>query len=166
MRGAEINPIGEVGGFAQGIHCGELALALPYGWSRMVVDEFALTPVPRAPFWLVGASSINGTVTPVIDLQRFVFGEAAGQNQGARRKQRLLVGGISDTESNKTLGILFDGLPIQIERGSQFSKAADAGIAQLNDALTGQMVFQSNTMYRIVSPDTLYEVLSSRLSRH
>ncbi len=166
MLEAEIGVIGEVGGFAQGIQCGELALALPYGWSRMVVDDFTLTPVPRAPFWLAGASSINGTVTPVIDLQRFALGESAGHSQGARRKQRLLVGGVSDTESNKTLGILFDGLPIQIERSAQFSKAADAGYAQLNDALSGQLVRQGNTLYRLISPDTLYEVLSSRLSRH
>jgi chemotaxis signal transduction protein len=166
MPGAEISAFGEVGGFAQGIRCGELALALPYGWSLMVVDSFSLTPVPRAPYWLVGASSINGTVTPVIDMERFVFGEAAGQDQGARRKQRLLVGGIADAESNKTIGILFDGLPIQIDRGSHFADVTDAGFAQLNDALTGQVVRHSNTLYRVIAPDTLYEVLSSRLSRH
>ena len=153
-------------GFAQGIRCGNLALALPYGWARMVVDEFSVTAVPRAPFWLLGASSINGTVTPVVDLQLFALGPNAAQDSGARKKRRLLVGGIADGESNKTLAILFDDLPIQIDPSAEVMSAQDAGFAQFGQALTGQIVRQRETVYRMLAPETLYEVLTTQLSRH
>ena len=166
MSSSPINSASASGKFSQGIQCGELALALPYGWARMVVDEFTVTAVPRAPFWLVGASSINGTVTPVVDLQRFALGESAMPQQSARRKPRLLIGGDADTESNKTLGILFDGLPIQIEPSAEFFHDTAVQYEQLGSALTGQLVRQRERVYRMLAPEILYEVLTSHLSRH
>ncbi len=166
MQASSTNAANAPRTLSQGIQCGELALALPYGWSRMVVDEFTVTPVPRAPFWLVGASSINGTVTPVVDLQRFALGETSMPRQGARRKPRLLIGGDADDESNKTLGILFDGLPIQIEPTAEFFYDAAVQYEQLGQSLTGQLVRQREGVYRMLDPEILYEVLTSHLSRH
>jgi CheW-like domain len=165
---AELNPAsGEfTGGLAQGIRCGPLALAFPYGWSRAVVDEFALAPIPRAPHWLVGAASVDGTVTPVVDMQRLIGGKAMEFQAERGAKTRLLVGGIADAEANKTLALSFQGLPIQIERSERASGVGSDLYAPIAQALLGNTSKVGDTTFHFVDPIALYELIITRLTRH
>ena len=89
---------------AQGIHCAGLALALPYSWARSVVDDFAISAVPNAPAWLVGAANVEGRIVAVVDLH--AWAEPAAPQQPPAR-QRLLLGG----DGSDAFALRFEGLP-------------------------------------------------------
>jgi chemotaxis signal transduction protein len=99
---------------AQGILCGSWALAFPFDWARQIVDSFELSPIPKAPPWLLGATNIEGGILPVIDLEAYFTGAAATANS----RQRLLIGGLisgRDAEDRgDAVALAFDGLPQQI----------------------------------------------------
>lgn len=99
---------------AQGILCGTWALALPFDWARQIVDEFELSPVPKAPPWLLGATNVDGNILPVVDLSAYLGLATAGMPQ----KQRLLIGGTMDASSADSTGdaiaLAFEGLPQQL----------------------------------------------------
>lgn len=99
---------------AQGILCGAWALALPFDWARQIVDEFELSPVPKAPPWLLGATNIDGNILPVVDLSVYLGLATAS----APQRQRLLIGGTIDASSADSTGdaicLAFEGLPQQL----------------------------------------------------
>jgi chemotaxis signal transduction protein len=100
---------------AQGILCGAWALAFPFDWARQIVDEFELSPIPKAPDWLMGGANVDGNILPVVDLARYL---GSAQVQTSARQQRLLIGGLSSSLSVDTTGdavaLMFEGLPQQL----------------------------------------------------
>ena len=100
---------------AQGILCGSWALAFPFDWARQIVDRFELSPIPKSPNWLLGATNVDGNILPVIDLNAYLGNEMAVGS----RQQRLLIGGLSNAQSaadttGDAIAIAFEGLPQQI----------------------------------------------------
>lgn len=99
---------------AQGILCGSWALAFPFDWARQIVDSFELSPIPKSPPWLLGATNIEGGILPVIDLEVYLTGVAAATHS----RQRLLIGGLvagrTAEDSGDAVALAFDGLPQQI----------------------------------------------------
>jgi chemotaxis signal transduction protein len=100
---------------AQGILCGAWALAFPFDWARQIVDEFELSPIPKAPDWLMGGTNVDGNILPVIDLARYL---GTAPVQSYVRQQRLLIGGLSNAISTDSTGdavaLMFEGLPQQL----------------------------------------------------
>jgi chemotaxis signal transduction protein len=99
---------------AQGILCGAWALAFPFDWASQIVDDFDLSPIPKAPVWLIGATNVDGNILPVVDLKIYL---GLSSNTGAA-KQRLLIGGmvqqVSADSTGDAIAIAFDGLPQQL----------------------------------------------------
>lgn len=101
---------------AQAISFGQWQLAFTLAWTTQVVEQFALSNIPRAPLWLMGCSNIEGVVVPVVDLQAYIHSQEP-QNmlqQMPHRHQRLLVGAVSRQSIDDTLAIAFYGLPAQV----------------------------------------------------
>jgi chemotaxis signal transduction protein len=100
---------------AQGILCGSWALAFPFDWARQIADAFELSPIPKAPEWLLGSANIDGNILPVVDLARYL---GSTPIQASARQQRLLIGGLSGSLSADTTGdaiaLMFEGLPQQL----------------------------------------------------
>ena len=101
---------------AQGILSGAWALAFPFDWARQIVDTFELSPIPKAPEWLLGGTNVDGNILPVVDLARYL---GSAQVQTAARQQRLLIGGLSIHQSGAdstgdAIAIAFEGLPQQL----------------------------------------------------
>ncbi len=118
----------------QAVRCGSLNVAFPYGWASMIVDDFELAPVPRAPAWLVGAVNIEGTIVPVVDLGRYRRNDASIRSEStsqAPAKKRLLVGSVQPNQSDQRIAIAFDGLPQQLEA---FDSESD-GVAESKPGL-------------------------------
>jgi chemotaxis signal transduction protein len=99
---------------AQGILCGTWALAFPFDWARQIVDDFELSPVPKAPAWLLGAANVDGNILPVIDLGIYLGLTTASSPQ----RMRLLIGGSAYTSATGTaddaICLAFQGLPQQL----------------------------------------------------
>lgn len=102
---------------AQTIACGDWQLAFSLAWTTLVVEQFALSNIPRAPYWLSGCANIEGAVVPVINLQSYfdANGLNATNSSAPPRHQRLLVGATSRQAADDTLAIGFSGLPAQIQ---------------------------------------------------
>jgi CheW-like domain len=100
-------PVSAEGEQAQAIHCGGLQVAVPYRWSRMVVDEFELSPIPNAPAWLVGAANVEGQCVAVIDLGTWAQPEV---DEPSLERSRLLLGGNGD----ESFALRFQGLPLMV----------------------------------------------------
>ena len=102
----------------QAITCGGWMLALNMQWTNLIVDDFELVTIPRAPNWLVGAANIEGNIVPVVDLTMYFVPNAAPLL--IDRHTRLLLGGKREdaegsSANDNVFAILFSGLPIQIQ---------------------------------------------------
>jgi chemotaxis signal transduction protein len=100
---------------AQGILCGSWALAFPFDWARQIVDTFELSPIPKAPPWLLGGANVDGNILPVVDLSIYL----GISTSSGLRQQRLLIGGLSIVQSSAdatgdAIAIAFEGLPQQL----------------------------------------------------
>ena len=100
---------------AQGILCGNWALAFSFEWASQIVDRFELTPIPKAPAWLLGAANVDGNIVPVVDLTAYLNNDIPVSNS----QQRLLIGGLSIHQSGAdstgdAIAIAFEGLPQQL----------------------------------------------------
>jgi chemotaxis signal transduction protein len=99
---------------AQGILCGSWALAFPFDWARQIADDFDLSPIPKAPAWLLGAANVDGNILPVVDLSVYL----GISTPSTANKQRLLIGGNIDHSASDSTGnaiaIAFEGLPQQL----------------------------------------------------
>lgn len=102
----------------QGIRCGSLRIALPYGWAEAIVDSFELTNVPRAPAWLVGATNLTGRIVPVLDLSLLRVRSDAlplSRDKDSASTRRLLVGALDRDGGRERIALAFDGMPQQLE---------------------------------------------------
>ncbi len=147
---------------AQGIHCGKLRVALAYGWAREIVETYACTRVPRAPDWLLGAASLSGVVTPVIDLELLLDDTQAEISTASRR--RLLVGGVTDEAANNSLAIEFDGLPVQIAGEIEPISTDMALPKNLRELLVGSVRSANLDAFFLLDPRRLYEMVGARLA--
>jgi chemotaxis signal transduction protein len=100
---------------AQGILCGSWALAFPFDWARQIVDTFELSPIPKAPAWLLGGANVDGNILPVVDLSVYL----GISTSSGLRQQRLLIGGLSTSQSTvdttgDAIALAFEGLPQQL----------------------------------------------------
>jgi chemotaxis signal transduction protein len=123
---------------AQGILCGSWALAFPFDWARQIVDDFELSPIPKAPGWLLGAANVDGNILPVVDLNAYL-----GNNiPTTARQQRLLIGGLSTAQSSAdttgdAIAIAFEGLPQQLGYEPRELTYAGALPLRLRELCTG-----------------------------
>lgn len=79
------------------------------------MDRFELTPIPKAPAWLLGAANVDGNIVPVVDLTAYLSNDMPVSNS----QQRLLIGGLSIHQSGAdstgdAIAIAFEGLPQQL----------------------------------------------------
>ena len=79
------------------------------------MDRFELTPIPKAPAWLLGAANVDGNIVPVVDLTAYLNNDIPVSNS----QQRLLIGGLSIHQSGAdstgdAIAIAFEGLPQQL----------------------------------------------------
>jgi chemotaxis signal transduction protein len=154
----------------QAVRCGALRVAFPYGWANTIVEKFSVTPVPKAPSWLLGAANVDGRIFPVIDLAHY-----AAPGTGARhapsadiktgsKAQRLLIGGVATTNTDDRLAILFDGLPQQI--GGKLAKFEENvhNNASAPALIEGTILASTGERFALVNVEQLVTRLSAELS--
>jgi chemotaxis signal transduction protein len=151
---------------AQGILCGSWALAFPFEWARQIVDDFELSPLPKAPPWLLGAANVDGAILPVIDLAVYL---GTTSLQSGPRKPRLLIGGlISQTSADTTgdaIAIAFDGLPQQLGYEPRALTYASALPARLREMCTGVASDATGQEFLEIDATQLLAALSDELSQ-
>jgi chemotaxis signal transduction protein len=157
----------------QAVRCGALRVAFPYGWASTIVERYTVTPVPKAPSWLVGAANIDGLIFPVIDLAHYTAGSSVGARRSAHtatfdntnsNRRRLLIGGVGVVNNENRLAIEFDGLPQQIGREVAKYQAhahVNANPASLTD---GTVEAKSGERFALVNVERLIARLASELS--
>jgi chemotaxis signal transduction protein len=155
----------------QAVRCGALRVAFPYGWAASIVEKFNVTPVPKAPAWLVGAANIDGRVFPVIDLSNYGAKSArpdrsyithSGSNTNAKR---LLIGGITSSNDDDRLAILFDGLPQQLGRSNNKTSDNYSGTSQTSSGITdGSIESSTGERFALVNINRLIARMSAELS--
>ena len=148
---------------AQGILCGELRLAFTFAWARQIVDEFDLVALPRAPGWVLGAVSINGSIVPVVDLSSY-FTQSAQPAQ-PQRGQQLLVGGIQAEDAEAALAVVFSQTPVQLEYEPQpLNSASNALMPRMLDVCSGTAADDQGNQYFQIDTERLMDALSVELS--
>ncbi|MBS7808663.1 chemotaxis protein CheW [Variovorax sp. PCZ-1] len=151
---------------AQGILCGSWALAFPFDWARQIVDQFELSPVPKAPGWLLGAANVDGNILPVVDLQAYL-----NQSMPASaRQQRLLIGGLSGTQSSAdttgdAIAIAFEGLPQQLGYEQRALTYASALPPRLRELCTGVGSNSAGHEFLEIDAERLLAALSDELAQ-
>ena len=120
---------------AQGIVCGQWALAFSFDWARQIVERFELSAIPKAPSWLLGAANVDGNIVPVVDLARYFDAELTDSPRAAQ--QRLLVGGLQGTNADDAIAFAFVGLPIQLKYRSTVLTYPSALPAKLREVCDG-----------------------------
>jgi chemotaxis signal transduction protein len=151
---------------AQGILCGSWALAFPFEWARQIVDDFELSPLPKAPAWLLGAANVDGAILPVVDLAVYL---GTASLQAGPRKPRLLIGGSLNQGSADTTGdaiaISFDGLPQQLGYERRELTYACALPVRLRELCTGVASDASGQEFLEIDATLLLTALSDELSQ-
>jgi chemotaxis signal transduction protein len=150
---------------AQGILCGSWALAFPFDWARQIVDDYELSPIPKAPPWLLGAANVDGNILPVVDLNAYLGTHAATGNT----KQRLLIGGMSQQASADSTGdalaIAFEGLPQQLSYEPRSLTYASALPPRLRELCMGVCVNAAGHEFLEIDDQRLIAVLSDELAQ-
>ena len=178
---------------AQGVRCGYRALAFPFDWATQIIEQFDLSPIPKSPPWLLGATSIGGLIVPVADLARYFDPDlssnltadtAIGFNSdsqtnfaplqvasisGNLNKRRLLLGGAGNTSQNtknqeNTLALCFDGLPQVIKYKSDELEASTITSSLLRACSLGLARHSSGQPYHVIDTITLVDALLDQLS--
>jgi chemotaxis signal transduction protein len=145
---------------AQGIVCGPFALAFSYEWARQIADQFDLSAIPKAPDWLLGASNIEGNIIPVIDLGLY-FGVPSTFNLPDRR---LLIGGLSDGSAEEALGLVFGGLPTQLQYEARPLTYASALPERLREVCSAEAVDAAGRGFLEMDVSRLTSALTDELS--
>lgn len=147
----------------QGVRCGALAVAFPYGWATSIVEKFELTAIPKAPSWLIGAANIDGRITPVVDLSRYgAQGQRAHRSEAIVTGQRLLIGGVGSENDDSRLAIVFAGLPQQLSRDE---REVSVKTAETSSGMTDGFALSSRgERYAVVNVHRLFEQLAAELS--
>jgi chemotaxis signal transduction protein len=151
----------------QAVRCGGLRVAFPYGWASTIVETFSVTPVPKAPAWLLGATNIDGRIFPVVDLAHYgahaVRTQRTTKGNESTKPKRLLIGGVQDEKDDGRLAIAFDGLPEQIGRTG--TKLLTSPSGEASTGLTdGTVELARGERYALVNVDRLLARLSAELS--
>jgi chemotaxis signal transduction protein len=151
---------------AQGILCGAWALAFPFDWARQIVDEFELSPIPKAPDWLMGGVNVDGTILPVVDLARYL---GTAPVQAMAHQQRLLIGGLTGgllvDDTGDAVALAFEGLPQQLSyepRELTYAAALPARLRELCSAVCSNAAGQE---YLEIDAQRLVSALSDELSQ-
>lgn len=149
---------------AQGILCGTWALALPFDWARQIVDDFQLSPVPKAPSWLLGSTNVDGNILPVIDLSLYLGLTTTASAQ----RQRLLIGGTMDSSSSDSAGdaicLAFEGLPQQLSYDSRPLTYSSALPPRLRELCTSVGSNATGHEFLEINTTRLLDALSDELS--
>jgi chemotaxis signal transduction protein len=149
---------------AQGILCGSWALAFPFDWARQIVDDFDLSPIPKAPPWLLGAANVDGNILPVVDLSAYL-GIAT---PSTANKQRLLIGGKTNPTSTDSTGdaiaIAFEGLPQQLSYEPRELTYAGALPLRLRELCLGVGSNAAGHEFLEIDDQRLLAVLSEELA--
>lgn len=119
---------------ALGIQCASLRLAIPDGWTTMVVDEFETAHVPLAPAWLLGLANVDGEILPLIDLARYFSPDSP---PAARQATRLLIG--RGAAEGDHVALQFSGLPVNL-RGPRDTTAPAHLPARMEPVFRGQLL--------------------------
>lgn len=150
---------------AQGILCGAWALAFPFDWARQIVDDFDLSPIPKAPVWLIGATNVDGNILPVVDLKIYL---GLSSNTGGT-KQRLLIGGMlqqaSADRAGDAIAIAFDGLPQQLRYEPRKLTYASALPPRLRELCVGIGHNATGHEFLEIDDQRLMAVLSDELAQ-
>lgn len=150
---------------AQGILCGTWALAFPFDWARQIVDDFELSPIPKAPAWLLGAANVDGNILPVIDLGVYLGLTAASSPQ----RKRLLIGGSIDISATDSTGdaicLAFEGLPQQLGYEPRALTYAGALPARLREMCIGVGSNAAGHEFLEIDAARLLAALSDELSQ-
>lgn len=147
---------------AQGVICGDWALAFNFDWARQIVDEFELVPLPRAPSWVLGAVNVNGLIVPVVDLANY-FAESTVPAQQVRG-HRLLVGGVQAEDADGALALVFSLAPVQLEYSPQFLLQPNSLPARLKEVCKGTACDDKAHLFFEIDPQRLMDALSAELS--
>jgi chemotaxis signal transduction protein len=150
---------------AQGILCGSWALAFSFDWASQIVDEFELSPVPKAPNWLLGAANVDGNILPVIDLNAYLgLSTAASAN-----KKRLLIGGMKHALATEgvsdAIALAFEGLPQQLGYEQRELTYANALPARLRELCAGVGSNAAGHEFLEIDTDRLLAALSDELAQ-
>ena len=147
---------------AQGVQCGNYALAFSFDWARQIVDEFELVPIPRAPGWVLGAISVNGLIVPVIDVDCY-FSESNTPSQ-LQRGQRLLLGGVQAEDADGALAVVFSQTPAQLEYDAQPLIDSAALPQRLQEVSKGIASAEHGKSFIEIDAQKLMAALSAELS--
>lgn len=151
---------------AQGILCGAWALAFPFDWARQIVDDFEISPIPKAPDWLMGGVNVDGNILPVVDLARYL---GTATLESGSRQQRLLIGGLSGgltmDDTGDAIALLFEGLPQQLSYEPRELTYAAALPAQLREMCSKVAVDKTGQEFLEIDTARLLTALSDELSQ-
>jgi chemotaxis signal transduction protein len=147
---------------AQGVQCGSYALAFNFDWARQIVDEFDLVPIPRAPFWVLGAVNVNGLIVPVVDISNY-FSQDTTPSQ-LQRGQRLLLGGVQAEDAESALAIVFSQTPAQLEYDAQPIGNPAELAPRLQEVCKGMVVTEQGKVFIEIDPQRLMDALAAELS--
>lgn len=147
---------------AQGVQCGQYQLAFGFDWARQIVDEFEIVPLPRAPFWVLGAVNINGLIVPVVDVDNYFSANTSPAQ--LQRGQRLLLGGVQAEDAENALAIVFSHTPVQLEYVAQALNDAQALPLRLQEVCQGVAATEQGKLYIEIDPQRLMQALAAELS--
>jgi hypothetical protein len=143
-----------------GFTCAGQRFAVPLAWSHAVEDDYELIDVPNAPAWLAGLTSVGGIVSPVVDFH-MLLDDSAGAT--ALSKRRLLVGGRDESTDNRSIALLFDGLPIHLEAGVESPMSDYVPSALASAVVATYAAADASGEFWVLDPTKLYEQLSAQL---
>lgn len=147
---------------AQGILIGSWALAFPFEWARQIVDEFEISPVPKAPHWLLGAANVDGNIVPVVDLVAYLG--SSSPSATATSQQRLLIGGLQGQDSDQAIALIFSGLPQQLNYESREMTYRSALPERLRELCIGVASNAAGHDFLEIGSEQLMAVLSDELA--
>lgn len=107
------------GATRQGFRIGELRLMIPYEDGSELSEMAPIHRLANAPDWFRGVANLQGKLTPVFDLARYIGVEADSQS-----KRMLLV----LAHGRDSAGVLIDGLPERL-RLAEEDERADPNVA-------------------------------------
>jgi chemotaxis signal transduction protein len=149
---------------AQGVICGPWALALSYDWARQIIENFELTAIPKAPPWLLGATNVEGSILPVVDLGLY-FSPELGATSATQTTQRLLVGGMTADSAEDAVAIAFHSLPQQLRYSASPLDYAGSLPPKLREVCDAVAHDASGNNFLEINSERLLAALSDELSQ-
>ncbi len=152
---------------AQGIVCGDWALAFSFDWARHIVESFEVSAIPKSPNWLLGSANVDGSIVPVVDLALY-FGTSGTAPStpaaSAAPKRRLLVGRLASQDAGEALALVFTGLPQQLKYLPATLTDVGALPVGLREVCEGMARDASGRDFLEINTQTLKAILADELS--